>query len=187
MHFVLGQPLFVEPDASQFAIAAILTMKMADGQRKPIVFFSRKLNDRERNWPTYDQEMLAIVQVFETWRQFLEGTKDEIQIFSDHNNLRYFMITKTLTRKQARWAEYLSQFNFKIQYRVGRKNPVDTPSRRPDYKGHGVESELTNIIELFFRLGRTLGTSGAIDILQIIEDIDDTSGVRTTLNRIREL
>ena len=30
------------------------------------------------------------------------------------------MTTKQLNRRQARWAEYLSRFNFKIQYRPGR-------------------------------------------------------------------
>ena len=41
------------------------------------------------------------------------------------------MSTKKLTRRQARWAEYLSQFNFQIVYRPGRLNErADALSRR---------------------------------------------------------
>ena len=54
-----------------------------------------------------------------------------VQVLTDHRNLEYFMTTKTLTRRQARWAEFLSQFNFKIQYRLGRLGTkLDALTRR---------------------------------------------------------
>ena len=34
----------------------------------------------------------------------------------DHKNLEYFSTTKVLTRRQARWSEYLSQFNLVIRF-----------------------------------------------------------------------
>jgi hypothetical protein len=52
---------------------------------------------------------------------------------ADHANLRYFMTTKELSRRQVRWAERLSAFDFQIEYRKGTNNPADGPSRRPDY------------------------------------------------------
>jgi hypothetical protein len=39
-----------------------------------------------------------------------------------------------LSRRQARWAEILSQFDFTIKHLDGKKNPADGPSRRPDYE-----------------------------------------------------
>ena len=53
-------------------------------------------------------------------------------MISDHNNLRYFMTTKELSAKQIRWAEKLAAFDFTIEYRKGKLNPADAPSRRPD-------------------------------------------------------
>ena len=53
---------------------------------------------------------------------------------SDHNNLKYFMSTKVLSGKQARWAEELAKYDFEIEYKPGVNNPADAPSRRPDYK-----------------------------------------------------
>ena len=54
---------------------------------------------------------------------------------SDHKALEYFMTTKALTARQARWAEVLSQFNFQIQYRPGATNRADALTRREqDYE-----------------------------------------------------
>jgi len=39
---------------------------------------------------------------------------EEIVVFTDPKNLAYFNTTKLLNPRQARWAEILSQFNFKI-------------------------------------------------------------------------
>jgi hypothetical protein len=52
----------------------------------------------------------------------------------DHKNLEYFQTTKVLSRRQARWAEILSAYDFTIEHLDGTKNPADGPSRRPDYK-----------------------------------------------------
>jgi hypothetical protein len=38
-----------------------------------------------------------------------------------------------LSRRQARWAEILSSYDFLIEHLQGKKNPADGPSRRPDY------------------------------------------------------
>ena len=56
-----------------------------------------------------------------------------MRVLTDYANLRYFMTTKTLSPRQARWSQYLAAFDFVIEYRAGKKNPADMPSRRPDY------------------------------------------------------
>ena len=43
-----------------------------------------------------------------------------IDTVMDHKNLEYFTSTKKLTRQQARWLEFLSQFNLKIHFQPGR-------------------------------------------------------------------
>jgi hypothetical protein len=87
----------------------------------------------ELNYETHDAELLAIVAAFKQWRHYLEGSRYPIIVLSDHANLRYFMTTKQLNGRQARWAEQLSAFDFTIEHRPGIKNPADAPSRRPDY------------------------------------------------------
>jgi len=70
--------------------------------------------DAELNYDIYDKELLAIVKAFRQWRAYLEGTSHPVQVYSDHNNLQYFTTTKLLSRRQARWSEYLSEFDFHI-------------------------------------------------------------------------
>jgi hypothetical protein len=72
------------------------------------------------------------------WRHYLEGAKHPVRILSDHKNLEVFMSTKLLNRRQARWAEFLSGYDFVLVHIPGSKNPADGPSRRPDY-AEGVE------------------------------------------------
>jgi hypothetical protein len=74
----------------------------------------------ELNYDIYDKELLAIVECFRLWRQYLEGVKHMIQVFTDYNNLQYFTTSKQLTRRQARWSERLANFDFIITYRPGR-------------------------------------------------------------------
>ena len=87
----------------------------------------------ERGYETHDAELLAIVMAFKQWRHYLEGSRYPIEVITDHNNLKYFMTTKELNGRQARWALRLAAFNFVIQYQPGRLNAADAPSRRPDY------------------------------------------------------
>jgi len=140
LHFDPAKPCFVEPDASGSAIAGVLSQPDdADGttgraHRHPIAFYSRKLNPAEMNYETHDSELLAIVEAFKQWRHYLEGSAHTVTVLTDHNNLRYFMTTKELNGRQARWAEKLARFDFQIIHRPGKSNPADPPSRRPDYE-----------------------------------------------------
>jgi hypothetical protein len=55
-------------------------------------------------------------------------------VWSDHRNLQWFMTSKILNRRQARWSLFLSEFSFAIQHRAGSLNAkADALSRRPDY------------------------------------------------------
>ena len=96
----------------------------------------------EQNYEMHDQELLAIVKSFKHWRHYLEGSQQPVEVLTDHANLRYFMVMKELSRRQARWAEYLAAFDFDIQYRKGSMNSVDGPSWRPDYVELAKEQEL---------------------------------------------
>lgn len=124
----------IEPDASDFAMAGVYAQLQDDGQWHPVAFWSRKFQGAEERYHTHDKELLAIVESFKHWRHYLEGAQHPVVILSDHANLRYFMTTTELDRRQARWAEKLAAFDFTIEHRPGARNPADAPSRRPDYE-----------------------------------------------------
>ena len=140
-HFKPGQPLLIETDASDFAIAGVLSHPDSNKRLHPIAFYSRKLQPAELNYDIYDKEMLAIVEAFKIWRHYLEGEK-EITVYSDHKNLQYWQTTKVLNRRQARWSEILAHFDFSIAYRPGlAMGKPDALTRRQDLQGGSKASD----------------------------------------------
>ena len=127
-HFNPDKPTTVEVDSSDFVVGGILSQKDDSDVLRPVAYFSKKMSPQECNYEIYDKELLAIVRAFEEWRPELATTdpKEVVQVLSDHRSLEYFMTTKELNRRQARWSEFLSQFQFKITYRPG------TQGTKPD-------------------------------------------------------
>jgi len=64
VHPDLNQPFIVEADASAVGYGAILSQDR-EGKLHPIAFISRSFNPAQRNYPTYDRELHAIVGSFQ--------------------------------------------------------------------------------------------------------------------------
>jgi RNase H-like domain found in reverse transcriptase len=118
-HWIPGAPLIIETDASDYALATILSTCTSDDELHPIAFHSQTFTAPELNYDVHDKELLAIFEVFQHWHHYLEGSASQIDVITDHKNLEYFCTTKLLTRRQVRWSEYLSQFNLVIRFRPG--------------------------------------------------------------------
>ena len=74
--------------------------------------------------------MLAIIMSLERWRQHLVGY--QFTVLTDHVSLVHFNKQAKLSRRQARWLEFLGQFQFEIQHIVGKVNQAaDSLSRVP--------------------------------------------------------
>jgi len=119
-------------DASDFAIGAVLSQITPHGEQ-PIAFESRSLNPAEKNYPTQDKEMLAIIHALKKWRPYVFGRP--VDVYTDHNSLKYFLSQTNPLPRQARYVEYLQTFgkDLNICYIKGKSNVVaDALSRRPD-------------------------------------------------------
>ena len=133
-HFDPEESGIVETDASDFALGGILS-QIHEGRLHPIPFLSRKFTEAEINYDTADKELLAIVDCFKRWRRYLEGAKHQVQVISDHQNLKLFKTTKVLNRRQARSAQELAGYDIKIFFLPGRQNgKADYLRRRPEYR-----------------------------------------------------
>ncbi|KAI1006984.1 hypothetical protein K3495_g1234 [Podosphaera aphanis] len=130
----------LETDASGGGISGIFS-QIDEGVKKPVAFWSRKLQPEEVKYGTPDQELLAVVDALLHFRVYLEGAQYEVKIYSDHANLRYFKSTVRPNRRQAGYIEKLAAFDFDIFHFPGTKNPADGPSRRPDYMEKTNEAE----------------------------------------------
>jgi hypothetical protein len=77
---------------------------------------------------------------------YLKGAIHSILVQTDHNNLKYFKEPQKLSDHQARWMEFLQDFDFVIQHIPGHTNIIaDLLSRRPDLEG-GENSERTTLL-----------------------------------------
>jgi predicted aspartyl protease len=148
---------WLEADASNFAWGAVLSQMGEDGKLHPVAFQAKSFNEAERNYEIYDKELLAIIRALEEWQVYLEGGPHVVQVWSDHQNLKYFRTARNLTRRQARWSLFLSRFNFQIAHRPGTlSGKPDALSRRPDLAPTDIDNrEQTMLKTEIFKINAT--------------------------------
>ena len=123
--------IFVTTDASDVGTGAMLSVGETWQTARPVAYDSRQLNAAEQNYPTHEKELLAITRALEKWRYHLLGRK--FTVYTDHRTLEYFHTQKDLSRRQARWAEMMADYDFEIKYVKGEENSVaDALSRLPE-------------------------------------------------------
>jgi len=111
-----------------------------------IAFHSRTFTAPELNYDIHDKKLLAIFEAFKIWRHYLERSASPIDVVMDHKNLEYFSTTKILTHRQAKWSEYLFQFNLVIHFcprRLGTK--PDALTRRWDVYPKGGDNGYASV------------------------------------------
>ncbi|GAA5977503.1 hypothetical protein JCM11641_000983 [Rhodosporidiobolus odoratus] len=82
----------------------------------------------EKNYPTHEQELLAVVAALKAWRIDLLGVR--FRVLTDHDTLKHFQTQATLSKRQARWTEVLADYDFELSYIPGKQNAVaDSLSR----------------------------------------------------------
>ena len=118
------KPFDIHTDASDYQLGAVIFQ-----QGKPIAFFSRKLNNAQKNYTTTEKELLSIVECVKEFRNILFGYP--IRVFSDHKNLVH-STTLSQSQRVMRWRLILEEFGPDIQHVSGEDNVVaDAMSRLP--------------------------------------------------------
>ena len=121
---IMGYPLqdagkfILDVDASDVGIGGVLH-QVQEGQERVISYGSRALNKAEKNYCITEKELLAVRYFVEYYRQYLLGRHFTVR--TDHQALRWLFRLKEPKGKTARWIEILSQYNFDIEYRQGKR------------------------------------------------------------------
>ena len=169
----------IETDTSGYAIGGVLSQLTPNQVNSddaigsnvdwyPVAYFSRKMIPAETRYKTHDGELLAIVEAFKTWKHYLEGSQHEVLVLTDHNNLRRFMETKSLSSRQVRWAQELSRYHFRIDYRQGKANGAAVALSR--YPQRSLEEEDTlrpENVKILHRLQLSLAKVSGISTSQL--------------------
>jgi len=129
---------------------------------------------------------MAIIKGLKEWRPQCQGAAYPLQLTTNHNNLEYFMTKKLQNRRQARWSEFSTCFNYQIVYRPGKSNGnMDASTRRPgDLPEGGDESSKSmeqvvvkpqNLSEHLHLLADSLPTQGHPSISDLIAEACETN------------
>jgi len=111
-------------DASKEGVGGVL---MQEG--RVIAYESRKLKEHEQKYSAYDLELAAVIHALKMWQHYIMGRK--FMLLTDHHSLTNYFSQPTLNTRQARWADFLSGFDFEIKHLKGKENRVaDTLSRK---------------------------------------------------------
>ena len=111
-------------DASLNGLGCVL---MQEG--KVVAYALRQLKPHEKNYPTHDLELAAIVFALKIWRHYLYGEK--CFIYTDHKSLKYLPSQRELNLRQRRWMELIKIYDCVINYHPGKANVVvDALSRK---------------------------------------------------------
>lgn len=129
--------IFVTCDASERGTGAMLSFGETWKTARPVAFDSAQFSSCQKNYPVHEKELLAIIRALTRWRYDLLGTR--FKVYTDHRTLEHFMTQKDLSHRQARWQEFLAQYDFQIIYVQGQENSVaDALSR--------VEPEMPSLV-----------------------------------------
>ena len=129
-HPDFSKRMFLETDSSDRGLGAVLSQRLEAGRIGVLSLISRTLKGPEIRYSTSEKEMLAIVWALQKLRTFLVGR--EFTIITDHKSLVFLSQCHLKNSRMLRWAVWLQEFTFDVQYREGSKNVVpDWLSRNP--------------------------------------------------------
>jgi hypothetical protein len=122
-----GEEYEVFSDASLNGLGCVLMQK-----GRVIAYASRQLKVHERNYPTHDLELAAVVFALKIWRHYLYGVS--CKFYTDHKSLKYIFTQKELNMRQRRWLELIKDYNIELLYHEGKANVVaDALSRKASH------------------------------------------------------
>ncbi|KAJ8729020.1 hypothetical protein PYW07_006716 [Mythimna separata] len=123
-------PTEVHTDASSIAYSAILLQQHPDSGLHAVQYMSRKTNDAEQRYSSYELEALAIIEAIKKFRHYLFGI--HFKIVTDCQAFALTLKKKDLSAKIARRVLFLDQYDFVVEHRkCSSMRHVDALSRHP--------------------------------------------------------
>jgi len=122
----------METDASGYALGVVITQEFKEGIH-PIAFHSRSLLPAKKNYDVHNKELAGVIFGFKCGHPLFLGATHAICVHTNLKNLQYFHDPCKITGRQARWIEFLQDFNYTLEHIPGSTNTMaDLLSQRKD-------------------------------------------------------
>ena len=121
-----SEAFVLDTDASPVGVLS----QHVNGQERVVMYTSRKLSERERNYHQYERRALVFVWTVDLLKPYLYVRKFTLR--TDNVVLGYINSLKQSNSRIMRWVIFLQEFTFEVKHRPGKLNGnADGPSRTP--------------------------------------------------------
>ena len=140
------EPIWMMTDACTNGVGGVIAQGPDWKTAKVAAFYSAKLSAAQQNYPVHEQELLAGVETMLRHRDVLQGV--HFIWVTDHESLKYLLTQKSLSGRQVRWLEKLSEFDFEIHHIPGTENLLpDALSRLYEFDAPGTVRSLSEYVQ----------------------------------------
>jgi hypothetical protein len=137
-----------------------------------IAYTSRALRPHEKNYPTHDLELVAMVHALKMWWHYLIET--HYNIYIDHKSLKYIFTQADLNMRQRRWLELIKDYDLEVHYHSGKANVVaDALGRKSQCNCVMMDSCINTLCDELSKMKIKVIPSGALSHISIEPTLQD--------------
>jgi len=136
------------------------------------------LKIHEKNYPTHDLELAAVVFALKIWRHYLYSV--HCRFYTDHKSLKYIFTQKELNMRHRRWLELIKDYDIDLQYHEGKANVVADVLSRKNPRATFLLSKVSNdIIRDFSKLNLEVVDSDSVRLCTMMGEPELYHEIRT--------
>ncbi|KAL0242809.1 hypothetical protein GEMRC1_005372 [Eukaryota sp. GEM-RC1] len=123
--------ILISTDPSEVGLSGIIWEQIEDcpagtplieRKTRPLCFYSKKFTDSQKNWPTIQKELYAILATLTLSPLSSFILTKRFTLFCDHKNLSYLISAPEKNRIVTRWISILANFEFELVHTAGEDN-----------------------------------------------------------------
>lgn len=127
----LMKPFVLHIDASNSGVGAVLS-QYDNSLIHPVCYYSAKLKKHQEHYSVIEKECLALVLALQKFACYLQEQPHPLEVFTDHNPLRFLDKMKNHNQRLMRWSLLLQPYHLLIRHVKGNQNVIaDALSRSP--------------------------------------------------------